>query len=152
MGKTVATTSGDIHTDASVKKVKKPAVSKSTKAGLIFPIPKINKKCVDKRLAARVGAGAPVYIAGVVEYIAREILDLAAEKCKERKHKRIMPEDVVKGIRGDKDMHKMLAGLSVLIGEKLDQSTVNGAITCDHDVELKAKKKVEDAKKKANAA
>jgi histone H2A len=46
---------------------KKSAVSKSTKAGLQFPVGRVGRFLKQGRYAQRVGAGAPVYMAAVME-------------------------------------------------------------------------------------
>ena len=56
----------------------KKAVSKSSKAGLQFPVGRIARYLKKGRYAERIGAGAPVYLAAVLEYLAAEVLELAA--------------------------------------------------------------------------
>ncbi|GAA5831828.1 hypothetical protein JCM3770_004203, partial [Rhodotorula araucariae] len=59
------------------------AQSRSAKAGLQFPVGRIHRLLRRGNYAQRVGAGAPVYLAAVLEYLAAEILELAgnAARC-----------------------------------------------------------------------
>ena len=51
---------------------KKKGTSRSAKAGLQFPVGRIARHIRKARIAARVGAGAPVYLAAVLEYLTAE--------------------------------------------------------------------------------
>lgn len=51
----------------------KKAVSRSAKAGLQFPVGRIARFLKSGKYAERVGAGAPVYLAAVLEYLAAEV-------------------------------------------------------------------------------
>ena len=53
--------------------VGKKAISRSTKAGLQFPVGRIARLIKAGKFATRVGAGAPVYLAAVLEYLAAEV-------------------------------------------------------------------------------
>ena len=53
---------------------KKKPVSRSVKAGLQFPVGRIGRYLKNGRYARRVGTGAPVYLAAVLEYLAAEVL------------------------------------------------------------------------------
>uniref|UniRef100_A0A453GXJ0 Histone H2A n=1 Tax=Aegilops tauschii subsp. strangulata TaxID=200361 RepID=A0A453GXJ0_AEGTS len=52
---------------------RKKAVTRSTKAGLQFPVGRIGRFLKKGRYAQRVGSGAPVYLAAVLEYLAAEV-------------------------------------------------------------------------------
>ncbi|RYR21229.1 hypothetical protein Ahy_B03g066516 [Arachis hypogaea] len=52
----------------------KKATSRSSKAGLQFPVGRIARFLKAGKYAERVGAGAPVYLAAVLEYLAAELL------------------------------------------------------------------------------
>nr|GMC83972.1 histone H2A.6 [Ipomoea batatas]GMD12387.1 histone H2A.6 [Ipomoea batatas]GMD15876.1 histone H2A.6 [Ipomoea batatas] len=52
----------------------KKAQSRSSKAGLQFPVGRIARFLKAGKYAERVGAGAPVYLAAVLEYLAAEVL------------------------------------------------------------------------------
>jgi histone H2A len=48
-------------------------VSRSHKAGLQFPVGRIARFLKAGKYSTRVGAGAPVYLAAVLEYLAAEV-------------------------------------------------------------------------------
>ena len=51
--------------------------SRSSRAGLQFPVGRIHRLLRKGNYGERVGAGAPVYLAAVLEYLSAEILELA---------------------------------------------------------------------------
>lgn len=53
---------------------KKKPVSRSVKAGLQFPVGRIGRYLKKGRYSQRVGTGAPVYLAAVLEYLAAEVI------------------------------------------------------------------------------
>ncbi|PHT46493.1 Histone H2A.1 [Capsicum baccatum] len=70
---------------------KKKAVTKSVKAGLQFPVGRIARYLKKGRYAQRVGSGAPIYLASVLEYLAAEVLELARNAARDNKKTRIIP-------------------------------------------------------------
>lgn len=52
---------------------RKKSVTRSVKAGLQFPVGRIGRFLKNGRYAKRVGTGAPVYLAAVLEYLAAEV-------------------------------------------------------------------------------
>ncbi|VAH08149.1 unnamed protein product [Triticum turgidum subsp. durum] len=64
---------------------KKKSVSRSVKAGLQFPVGRIGRYLKHGRYAKRVGSGAPVYLAAVLEYLAAELLELAGNAARDNK-------------------------------------------------------------------
>jgi len=97
-------------------KKKGKSVSKSTKAGLCFPVARIAKNLRFMRLAKRLGAGGPVYLAAVLEYMAAEVLELAGNACRDNKKKRITPRHLVLAIRNDEELNKFLGGVTIAEG------------------------------------
>ena len=53
---------------------KKKPVTRSTKSGLQFPVGRIGRYLKNGRYSQRVGSGAPVYLAAVLEYLAAEVI------------------------------------------------------------------------------
>ena len=70
---------------------KKKSKSRAEKAGLVFPVSKFNRHLRESGRTKRVGAGAPVYLAAVLEYAAAEIIELAGNALEGTKRKRIRP-------------------------------------------------------------
>jgi histone H2A len=95
---------------------KKKATSKSTKAGLTFPVARIGKNLRFMRLAKRYGAGGPVYLTAVIEYMAAEVLELAGNACRDNKKKRVTPRHLVLAIRNDEELNKFLGGVTIASG------------------------------------
>ncbi len=63
----------------------KKSVSRSAKAGLQFPVGRIARYLKKGKYAERIGAGAPVYLAAVMEYLTAEVLELAGNAARDNK-------------------------------------------------------------------
>ena len=92
------------------------ATSKSVKAGLQFPVGRIGRFLKKGRYAARVGGGAPVYLAAVLEYLCAEILELAGNAARDNKKSRIIPRHVQLAVRNDEELNKLLGGVTIASG------------------------------------
>ena len=95
---------------------KAKAVSRSAKAGLQFPVGRVARYLKNGRYAARVGAGAPVYLAAVLEYLAAEILELAGNAARDNKKHRIVPRHVQLAVRNDEELNKLMGGVTIAQG------------------------------------
>ena len=86
------------------------AVTASTRADLLFPIPRVTKLMRRDRLAPRVGRRPAVVMTAVMEYIASEILELAGNVCQEAGKKRLGPRHVMLAIANDEELSKVVSG------------------------------------------
>jgi histone H2A len=92
------------------------AKSRSSRAGLQFPVGRIHRHLRDGRYAARIGAGAPVYLASVMEYLTAEILELAGNAARDNKKTRIIPRHIQLAVRNDEELNKLLGGVTIASG------------------------------------
>ncbi|KAJ6225559.1 hypothetical protein RDWZM_004104 [Blomia tropicalis] len=97
-------------------KVKAKAKSRSSRAGLQFPVGRIHRLLRKGNYAERVGAGAPVYLAAVLEYLAAEVLELAGNAARDNKKTRIIPRHLQLAIRNDEELNKLLSGVTIAQG------------------------------------
>ena len=92
------------------------AATKATKAGLQFPVGRIGRYLKNGKYATRVGAGAPVYLAAVLEYLCAEILELAGNAARDNKKARIVPRHLQLAVRNDEELNKLLGGVTIASG------------------------------------
>ena len=95
---------------------KSAARSRSSRAGLQFPVGRVHRLLRKGNYAKRVGAGAPVYLAAVLEYLAAEILELAGNAARDNKKSRIIPRHLQLAIRNDEELNKLLGSVTIAQG------------------------------------
>ena len=94
----------------------KKSVSRSSKAGLSFPVGRVGRFLKEGRYAQRVGAGAPIYMAAVLEYLCAEILELAGNAARDNKKARIIPRHIQLAVRNDEELNKLLGDVTIASG------------------------------------
>ena len=92
------------------------SMSRSARAGLQFPVGRLARFLKRGRYTERVGAGAPVYMAAVLEYLVAEVLELAGNAAKDQKKNRINPRHILLAVRNDEELNKMLANTTISEG------------------------------------
>lgn len=105
------------------------------RSGLQFPVGRVHRHLRRGRFSEvkrreieyyqRIGSGAPVYLAAVLEYLAAEILELAGNV--DKKRKRIVPRHIQLAVRNDEELNKLLGDVVITRG---------GVIPIIHDVLL----------------
>ncbi|KAF5742206.1 histone H2A.6-like [Tripterygium wilfordii] len=94
----------------------KKAQSRSSKAGLQFPVGRIARFLKAGKYAERLGGGAPVYLAAVLEYLAAEVLELAGNAARDNKKTRIVPRHIQLAVRNDEELSKLLGDVTIANG------------------------------------
>ena len=84
-------------------------VSKSVKAGLQFPVSRF-KTILQKHAPRgfRIGEGAPVYLAAVMEYLTAEMLELGGNAARDNRKSNINPRHLQLASMNDEELSKML--------------------------------------------
>lgn len=94
----------------------KKSQTKSSKAGLQFPVGRMGRFLKKGKYATRVGAGAPVYLAAILEYLTAEILELAGNAARDNKKTRIIPRHIQLAVRNDEELNKLFGGVTIAQG------------------------------------
>jgi histone H2A len=89
------------------------SVSKTLRAGLTFPVSRIKRFLQKGKYAARVGTGAPIYLAAVLEYLTAEILELAGNAANDHHKRRIIPRHIQLGVRNDEELNRLLGNVTI---------------------------------------
>eukprot|EP00826_Nyctotherus_ovalis_P032997 TRINITY_DN265_c0_g1_i13.p2 TRINITY_DN265_c0_g1~~TRINITY_DN265_c0_g1_i13.p2 ORF type:complete len:121 (+),score=29.94 TRINITY_DN265_c0_g1_i13:397-759(+) len=100
------------------------ATSRSSRAGLQFPVGRIARFLKQGRYAERIGAGAPVYMAAVLEYLCAEVLELAGNAARDNKKTRIIPRHIQLAIRNDEELNKLMANTTTVSYTHLTLPTI----------------------------
>jgi histone H2A len=87
--------------------------NRSSRAGLQFPVGRIHLLLRKGHYGERVGAGAPVYLATVLEYLSAEILELAGNAAGDNKNTRIIPIHLQLAILNDEELNRLLSGVTI---------------------------------------
>jgi histone H2A len=137
---------GQIDANGKAKKAK--PIMRSSRAGLQFPVSRVDnmiRRFIPGR-EGRLGAGAPVYFTAVLEYLAAEILELAGNAARDNKRVRITTRHITLAIENDEEL-KRLFGSAVLSGGVLPN--IHAVLLPKAKVPGSGKKKKASAKKVA---
>merc|ERR1712176_452824 len=108
------------------------SMTRSSRAGVQFPVGRIARYMRHGGYAKRIGAGAPVYVAAVLEYLCAELLELAGNAARDNKKQRIIPRHIQLAVRNDEELNKLLGDVTI---------TGGGVLPNIHAVLLPASKK-----------
>jgi len=78
------------------------------RAGLTFPPSRFQKQLKKGAYAPRIGFGAGLYMAAIVEYLCAEVLELAGNAAKDNNRLRVSPRHVMLAVRNDDELNRLL--------------------------------------------
>ncbi|KAI8852418.1 histone-fold-containing protein [Chytridium lagenaria] len=91
-------------------------MSKSTRAGLQFPVGRVARFLKKGNYSKRIGFGAPIYLAAVLEYLTAEILELAGNAARDNSKTRIVPRHLQLAVRNDEELNRLLDNVTISQG------------------------------------
>jgi histone H2A len=83
-------------------------VSKSKRAGLLFPVGRFASHMKARRPGEKTSTLASVSMAAALEYITAELLEISSNSARARKKKRITPVDLTNAIKADEELYQLL--------------------------------------------
>lgn len=103
--------------EAAQTKRAKSRLTKTQRAGIIFPVSRVLRFMrAGPFFKYRIAAGAPVYMAAVMEYLCAEVLELAGNASRDHKKRRIVPRHILLAVGHDEELHKLLKNVTIPSG------------------------------------
>jgi histone H2A len=96
-----------------IRFTKKTRTSKSSKAGIVFPVSRMLNKLKKGRYARHVGTGAGVYMAAVLEYLVAEVLELSGNFTQFYGRKRITPRSILLTLKHDAELDQLTESVTI---------------------------------------
>ena len=90
--------------------------SRSSRAGLQFPVGRVHRLLGKGNYAECLGASDSVNLAAVMEYLAAEILELASNATRDNKKTRNIPRHLQLAVRNDEKLSKLLVRVTIAQG------------------------------------
>lgn len=89
--------------------------TRSVRAGLTFPVGRTHRLLKQGKYG-RIGNGAPVYLAAVLEYLVAEIWELAGNFTRSNRRSRVLPRFVALAIRTDAELNDLFKDVTIASG------------------------------------
>ncbi len=105
-----------MSSQGKVSKPGKRTITRSIRAGLVFPVGRVHRLLKRGRYVKRIGNSAPVFLAAVMEYIIAEVLELAGNVTKDTKKKRILPRHINLAIQHDPELYELFGEITIAKG------------------------------------
>ena len=96
--------------------VQRKKVSKSTRAGIVFPVTRVSRYLRKVCLNYRIQFGSPIYLSAVLEYLCAEVLELAGNAATMNKKRKISPRHILLAVANDDELNKLFKGVTISQG------------------------------------
>ena len=106
--------------DKKDKEGGKEGNSKSAKAGLKFPVSRVNRHLREGSRSKRVAGSAPVFLSAVLELCVSEIFDAAGAAAEAQNRKRVNPTDLLQSLRQNRELRMLFKECGTMRGERID--------------------------------
>merc|ERR1711941_100083 len=83
--------------------------TKSSRAGLTFPVGRLTRYLRNGNYSKRCSPGAGIFMAAVLEYLTAEVVELAGNACRDNKRKTINPRHLMLAVRNDEELSQMFS-------------------------------------------
>lgn len=87
--------------------------SRSSRVALQFPVSRVHRFLRKGKYTEHIVAGAPVYLAAVLEYLVAKVLELSGNAARENKRKRINPRNIQLAVRCDEGLTRLLPNVVI---------------------------------------
>ncbi|KFQ68882.1 Histone H2AX, partial [Phaethon lepturus] len=91
-------------------KARKSRSSRSSRAGLLFPVSRVDRQLRRGHFSGRIGAKAPVYLAAVLQWLTHRTMDVAGKISKNSKQQRISPSHLQRAVQKSSVLKQLLRG------------------------------------------
>lgn len=96
--------------------VQRKKISKSARAGLIFPVTRVARYLRKSCLKYRIQFGSPIYLSAALEYLVAEVLELAGNAAHTNKKRKISPRHILLAVANDEELNKLFKGVTISQG------------------------------------
>ena len=88
----------------------------SERAGLQFPVARVERYLKSGYFAPRVSSTASVFMAAILEYLCAEVLEMAGNETIKHKRVRITPRHIFISVQNDEDLSELFESVTISRG------------------------------------
>ncbi len=93
-----------------------PPRTRSERAGVTFSVGRLHRHLRRGGYAERIGGGAPVFLAAVIQYLTAEVLELAGNSAVAGRARRIKPRHIAQALQNDAELNQLFGNATIPSG------------------------------------